>query len=124
MRPAAAPLVLLSLLVGCGDPETRAAPAHATERAGSAEPAREDDGVRARRQRVVERANEAVATLEAELAWREQEGLVIKVAVGRGRCTRGLLAKLVATIKRAGLDLRGEGFEKIECTVDPPSLDL
>jgi hypothetical protein len=119
----AAPIVLLSLLAGCGDPETGATRSPSTEHARP-EGMAPDDGGRARRMRAVERANEAVAKHQAGLTWHEHEGLVVKAVVERGRCTKGLLAKLVATVKRAGIDLRTEGFVKIECALEPASLDL
>lgn len=83
-----------------------------------------DDRGKAKRQRIVERAEEIVAHQDVALVWHESEGMVITAVVQKGKCNRSRLAKLAAKIKKAGIDLRGAGFSKIECSVDSGELQL
>lgn len=82
------------------------------------------DGGLAKRRRLVERAHDVVSKLDAGLVWHEGEGLVLTAIVEQGRCSRGVLAKLVAAIKKASIDLKSEGFERIACSVDGATLAL
>lgn len=83
-----------------------------------------DDGGKARRRRLIERADELVSPQEVGLVWHESEGMVVTAIIEKGKCNRSRLAKLAATIKNGGVDLRSEGFEKLVCSVDDGELAL
>lgn len=82
------------------------------------------DGGKAMRQRIVERAHAVVFPHDVGLVWHESDGMVITAIIEKGKCNRSRLAKVVAAVKAAGIDLRGAGFEKIVCSVDAGELSL
>jgi hypothetical protein len=83
-----------------------------------------DDGGKAQRKRLVDRAHGLVSPQDVGLVWHESEGMVLTAIIEKGKCNRARLSKLAAAIKKGGIDLRAAGFEKLVCSVDDGELAL
>lgn len=82
-----------------------------------------DDGGRAKRRRLIDRANETDVAREVGFTWPESDGLVVTAIIEPGKCNSARLKKLDAALKRAGVDL-ADGFDRFACSIDEAEIPL
>lgn len=87
-----------------------------------------DDGGRAKRKKLVERASDLMFNRNdkhaAGIVWHESDGMVITVIVHEGACHKKRLATVNSMLKKAGVELGAAGFEKMVCSVDEGEISL